>query len=459
MAPKTLFDKLWDGHTIQTSPDGLDLLHIDRSLLTDLTGTLALEELDAEGRAVIAPELLLATPDHLISTADGPGDVDPKHAHWVRTLERLAKTSNIRLWSRGSGQQGIVHIVGLESGFTLPGSTLVCGDSHTSTHGAVGALAWGIGSTEVKHVLATQSLWMKKPLRARIALDGTVQNGVSAKDIILWLIGQLGADYGREHAVEYAGAAITNMTIEERATICNLAIEMAARFGIIAPDEVTFDYLDGREFAPTGASWAQAVDYWKTLKTDEGAVFDKAASFDISSVTPQITWGTSPEHVTAIDGTVPRHPSADQKVYGYIGLEPGQSLQDVPIDYVFIGSCANGRIEDLRAAAKLVDGRKVASDVQAWVVPGSEAVRRQAEFEGLDAIFVEAGFAWRQPGCSMCVSVNGDIVAPGKRSVSTSNRNFVGRQGPDARTHLASPATAAASALTGKITDPRGFLR
>lgn len=447
---KTLFDKIWETHTVKRSADGLDLIFIDRHLLTDLTGTVGLDEMARDGRNVRDPDLQLAVPDHLISTANSETVVEPQFAHWVETLETLAKAASIRHLPRGSGAQGIVHVIGVEKGFSLPGATVVCGDSHTSTHGAVGALAWGIGSTEVKHVLATQTLWMKRPKTARIWLDGNLAEDVSSKDAVLWLIGQLGADYARGHAVEFAGSAIKQMSIEERATVCNLAIEMSARWGVIAPDQVTFDYLDGRDMTPKGKLWTQALTHWKSLKSDENAVFDKEVRFDASKIRPQITWGTSPEQVGSLDSIVP-DTDVDADALGYIGLSPGQRLEDVLVDYVFIGSCANGRIEDLRAAASVLKGRKIADHIEAWVVPGSEAVKQAAEAEGLDDVFIQAGFQWRQPGCSMCVSVNGDLVPPGKRCVSTSNRNFVGRQGPRARTHLASPVTAAACAVAGRI--------
>lgn len=451
MSAGTLFGKLWERHRILTSPEGLDLIHIDRSLLTDLSGTIGLEEMEEDGRKVSNPTLHAAMPDHVIPTGkeDTPQQASLR-VRFVRNLDRLSQAEGIRHFERGSGRQGIVHVVGLEQGFTLPGVTLVCGDSHTSTHGAVGALAWGIGSSEVKHVLATQTLWMKRPKTARIWLDGNLQNGVFSKDLILWLIGELGADYGREHAIEFTGQAIDALSIEARASVCNLGVEMGARFALIAPDEKTFAYLEGRPFAPAGTLWGAALEDWHTLHTDADATFDKEIRFDVSDITPQITWGVSPEHVTGGAGTAPAD-GAETGALDYMGLKAGQSLLGLSVDYVFIGSCANSRIEDLRVAADIVKGRKVAKSVTAWVVPGSEAVKRSAEEEGLADIFIAAGFEWREPGCSMCNAVNGDLVAPGKRAVSTSNRNFVGRQGPKARTHLASPATAALCALAGEI--------
>ena len=447
---RTLFDKLWDGHRIVTNAEGLDLIHIDRSLLTDLSGTIGLEDLEAEGRAVRNPELQVAVPDHVIAT--GPEDTPRQaalRARFVEGLERLTEKHGLRHFARGSGRQGIVHVMALEQAFVLPGLTVVCGDSHTSTHGAVGALAWGIGSTEVTHVLATQTLWMQRPKRARVWVEGRLPRGVYAKDLALWLIGRLGADYGRGHAVEFAGPAVEALSIEGRATLCNLAIEMGARFGLVAPDEKTIAYLEGRPFAPAGSLWAEAVAAWRILATDPGARFDKEERVNGADVTPQITWGTSPEHTGSIAGAAPAR--AEPAALSYMGMEAGQAFAGLPVDYVFIGSCANSRIEDLRAAAEIVRDKTVAPGVVAWVVPGSEGVMREAEAEGLAEVFRAAGFDWREPGCSMCVAANGDTVPPGKRAVSTSNRNFVGRQGPGARTHLASPATAAACAIAGRI--------
>jgi 3-isopropylmalate/(R)-2-methylmalate dehydratase large subunit len=451
----TAFDKIWDSHVILTSPEGLDLIHIDRSLLTDLSGTISLEGLRAEGHTVRCPELHVAIPDHTISTGkeEKPTALETR---FVTGLKKSAEDAGIMHWPRGSGKQGIVHVSALENAISLPGSTIVCGDSHTSTHGAVGALSWGIGTTEVKHVLATQTLWLRKPRQARIWLEGDLSPGVTAKDVVLWLINVLGADYGREHALEFAGPAVGAMSVEARATLCNLAVEMGARFGFVTADETTFTYLKGRPYAPPGEMWDQACRSWRSLGTDMGAVFDKEEHFDISAVIPQISWGISPGQTTGITGSIPA--TAPMQATEYIGLEAEAVLEGTPIDYVFIGSCANSRIEDLRAAANLVKGKKVAVHVTAWVVPGSERVAEQAVTEGLDTIFREAGFDWRLPSCSMCNAVNGDAVPPGKRAISTSNRNFIGRQGPNSRTHLGSPLTAAASAITGTFTDPRKFL-
>jgi 3-isopropylmalate/(R)-2-methylmalate dehydratase large subunit len=456
--PTTLVDKLWDAHVIASSDEGLDLLHVDRSLLHDLSGTIGLEDLEADGRVVRNPALHLAVPDHAITTDpdNRPTTDDGRAERFVVGLRRRAAQCGIRHLGRGSGGQGITHVVGVEQAFTLPGVTLVCGDSHTTTHGALGALACGIGSSETKHVLATQTLWMRKPKQARIRLDGRPVDGVATKDVILHLIGALGADYGREHVIEFTGSYVDGLSIDSRSTLCNLAVELGARFAIVAPDDTAFDYLEGRTWAPRGDDWTAAVEYWRGLRTDEQARFDKEAAFDVGTVEPQVTWGISPEHVGAISGTVPA--DAGEAATAYMGLSPNQPLTGVAIDYAFIGSCANNRIEDLRSAAEIVRGRQVAAGVIAWVVPGSELVKCQAEEEGLDRVFTDAGFEWRQPGCSMCVAVNGDVVPPGKRCVSTGNRNFIGRQGPDARTHLASPTTVAASAIAGAIVDARSLV-
>lgn len=449
--PRSLFAKLWDAHVITTSPDGLDLIHIDRSLLTDLSGTVALEEMEEEGQCVRNPALHLAIPDHVIETGT---TLSPRQARmrerFVDPLRTLSESQGIRHFDRGSGRQGIVHVVGLEHAFSLPGTTVVCGDSHTSTHGAIGALAWGIGSTEVRHVLATQTLWMKRPKAARIHLTGTLRRGVYSKDVILWLIGQLGADWGREHAVEFTGECLAAMSVEARASICNLGVEMGARFALMAPDDTVVDYLRGRPMAPRGDDWKTALKDWEALQSDPGATFDKSVTMDVSEVTPQITWGVSLEHVGG--GSEPVPDAADPAAISYMGVEPGASLDHLPVDYVFVGSCANGRLEDLRVVADIVRGRTLAPGVVGWIVPGSEAVKLSAESEGLHTVLKAAGFVWREPGCSMCNAVNGDFIPPGKRVVSTTNRNFVGRQGPHSRTHLASPATAAYSALAGRLT-------
>lgn len=455
---KTLFDKIWDTHVVASKQSGLDLLHVDRSLLTDLSGTLGLEQTKARGRNVMSPKLHLAVPDHMIDTACEGGVSSAEQARWVNSLVDISGEQEIRLLNRAQGSQGIVHVVGLETGFSLPGSTVVCGDSHTTTHGAVGALAWGVGSTEVEHVLATQTLWLKRPKQALVLVEGVVGRGVVSKDIVLYLIRTLGPDFGREHAVEFSGSTVQQMSIEARATLCNMAAELGARYAIIAPDENTYSYLHGLELAPKGSLRQQALLAWRNLRRDVDAHFHRVVTIDIDDVEPQVTWGIALDQAVSVGGNLPMPSERNAGAYEYMGLVGGTAIGDVPIDYVFIGSCTNGRIEDLRAAAAVVQHRKIHPSVTAWVVPGSQRVKRQAESEGLATIFLDAGFEWRHPGCSMCVSTNGDRIPAGKRCVSTSNRNFIGRQGPGARTHLASPLTAAASALTGRITDPRQFL-
>lgn len=456
---RTTLDKIWDAHTIKSSDDGLDLLWVDRHYLTDLSGTLGLESLQAMQRPIRRPGLSVAIPDHMIETEPkGDAATTPINKRFVEPLKRLSALASIQHLGRESGRQGIVHVTALEEGLTLPGLVVVCGDSHTTTHGALGALALGIGSTEVEHVLATQAIWVKKPLQAKIRLTGKTPEGVSAKDVALSLIGHLGSDYGREHALVFEGEVIDGMSVEERATLCNMAVELGARIGYITPDETTFAYLAKTNEAPKGQLWNAAIKGWKDLRPDDDAHYSKEESFDVSGLSPQITWGTSVQHVIAIDAPVPESSELDMAQL-YMGISAGQKLLGAPIQHVFIGSCTNSRIEDLRSAALIAVTGTVAPGVRAWVVPGSQAVQRQAESEGLDAIFLAAGFHWRKPGCSMCVGVNGDTVPSGERCVSTSNRNFVGRQGPGARTHLASPATAAASALAGCIADPRPYMR
>lgn len=449
---KTLFDKLWDRHVIVSDSHGMDLIHIDRSLLTDLAGTMGLEDIRDEELRVSIPSLHAALPDHVIETAPAASVADQRlRERFVVGLDDLSQNYGIRHFPRGSGRQGIVHVFGLEQGFSLPGLTVVCGDSHTPTHGAIGALAWGIGSTDVKHVLATQTLWMKRPKTARVWIGGDLAPGVFAKDLILWLIGQLGTGFGVGHAIEFVGPAIAGLSVEGRATICNLAVELGAPYAIIAPDQKVFEYLNNRDFTPKGSMWNSAVADWASLSSDPHAEFDKYAQFDACQVTPQITWGTSPQDVLSLSEEVPNGELA-AAARSYMGLDAGQSLSQLSVDVVFIGSCANGRLEDLRVAADIVRDRTIAPHVRGLVVAGSEAVKQEAEAEGLDEVFTKAGFEWREPGCSMCVAVNGDIAASGERVVSTSNRNFIGRQGTGARTHLASPATAAASAITGMLT-------
>jgi len=460
----TLFDKVWAEHVVDATAGGVDLLHIDRHLMHDLNGVGGLREVARLGYRIRNPELIFLTPDHAISSEPGR-DTDPNAAgaRYVAILREQTKALGIRMFDLGQDGQGIVHVIGPELGLSLPGTTLVCGDSHTCTHGAVGALAFGIGSTELTHVLATQTLVQRKPKRMRATFEGSLAHGVAPKDLILHLIGNIGAAAGSGHAIEYAGATIRALDLEGRMTICNLSIELGSKIGMIAPDDTTFEYLAGRRFAPTGAMWNRAVAHWRTLDTDDDASFDKEVSVDASAIAPQITWGTSPEHVIAVDDVIPDPAREDNPnrreamtaALSYMGLAPGESIAGTPVNRVFIGSCTNSRISDLRDAAKIAKLGHVATGVRAWVVPGSVAVKREAEAEGLDYIFQQAGFEWREPGCSMCVAVNGDTVAAGERCVSTSNRNFVGRQGPGARTHLASPAMAAAAALAGRIIDVR----
>jgi 3-isopropylmalate/(R)-2-methylmalate dehydratase large subunit len=460
----TLFDKVWNEHVVDSLSKGVDLIHIDRHLLHDLNGVGGLREMKRLGYRVRNPELVFATPDHAISSAPGR-DTDPSAAgaRLVAVLREQSRALGIRMFDLGEDGQGIVHVIGPELGLSLPGATIVCGDSHTCTHGAVGALAFGIGSTELIHVLATQTIVQRKPRQMRACFEGTLGRGVTPKDLILHLIGRIGAAGGSGHAIEYAGSTIRQLDLEARMTICNLSIELGAKIGMIAPDDITFEYLAGRRFAPTGNGWDRAVAHWRTLPTDDDATFDREVNVDAAEVAPQITWGTSPEHVIAIDEAIPDPARADnpnrreamRAALDYMGLEPGATIAGTPVNWVFIGSCTNSRISDLRAAAEVAKLGHVATGVHAWVVPGSVAVKCEAEAEGLDFIFREAGFEWREPGCSMCVAVNGETVPPGQRAVSTSNRNFVGRQGPGARTHLASPATAAAAALAGRIIDVR----
>jgi 3-isopropylmalate/(R)-2-methylmalate dehydratase large subunit len=460
---KTLFDKIWDSHVITDLGNGFVLLHIDRLLLHDLSGARALREVMEKGYTPAQPRLIYATPDHAISTMPGrTEETFPPGAPLLKGLRENTKKFGIHLFDIGQDGNGIVHIVGPEQGLTLPGTTLVCGDSHTCTHGGMGSLAFGIGSSELEHVLATQTMVQRKPKRLRVQFEGKVPEGVTAKDMILHLIGDLGTAAGTGHAVEYAGSAVRGLTVEGRLTLCNLSIEMGARTGMVAPDDTTFEYLAGRDFSPKGAMWDRAVAHWRTLPSDPDADFDREQTIDMAKVVPQITWGTSPEHVIAVDRAIPdpdKGPEDKRAAWTaalqYQGLEAGKPIEGTKVDWVFIGSCTNSRISDLRAAAAIAKGRHKAPHVNAWIVPGSERVKREAEAEGLDRIFKEAGFEWREPGCSMCIASNGERVPPGQRSVSTSNRNFVGRQGPGARTHLASPAMAAAAAIKGAIADVR----
>lgn len=460
---RTLFDKVWDAHVIESLGDGWALLHVDRHLLHDLSGSRGLAALDRRELPVRNPELALALPDHAVSSAPGrTGQTFPGGEQMWRSLRDGSGKHGIRLFDIGNPFHGIVHVTGPEQGFVLPGSLVVCGDSHTCTNGALGALAFGIGSSELMHVLATQTLAQRKPKTMRIRFEGRLEHA-SAKDLILATIGRLGAAAGTGYAVEYWGPVIERMSIEERLTICNLSIEMGAKFGMIAPDARTFAYLAGRPFSPHGELFERGVAHWKTLVSDEGAHFDREETIDASAVVPMMTWGTSPEHVIGIGARVPADedsPDAMRReewraARDYMGLEQGSQLLGQRVDRIFIGSCTNSRLSDLVAAAGQLRGRRVAAHVEAWVVAGSEQVKREAEALGLHEQFKAAGIQWREPGCSMCVAANGEVARPGQRVISTSNRNFVGRQGPGVRTHLASPETAVACALAGAIVDPR----
>ncbi len=457
---KTLFDKIWDAHVIETRADGSSLLFVDRHLVHDATSQ-AFDMIEDAGLTIRRPDLTLGTADHYASTG---GPIDDNHAERAAIVDRLVergRQGDFTTYGIGDKRQGIVHVIGPELGFTLPGTVLVCGDSHTASHGALGALAFGIGASEIAHVLATQTLWQRRPRQMRITIDGSLKRGVTAKDLVLQVIRQIGAAGGTGFAIEYAGSVVRDLSIEERLTVCNMSIEAGARSGMVEPDDVTFDYLEGRPMAPSGVQWHQAVEAWRSLKSDVNTVFDKEITIDGGEIEPTVTWGTSPEQAVTISERVPDPASepdiarreAMQAALSYMDLQPGMPVQEIAIDRVFIGSCTNSRIEDLRAAAAIAKGRK--TQVPAIVVPGSGQVKAQAEAEGLDRIFTAAGFEWRQPGCSMCVAINGDIVPPGKRCASTSNRNFAGRQGVGARTHLVSPPMAAAAAVTGRLTDIR----
>jgi 3-isopropylmalate dehydratase large subunit len=472
--PRTLYEKIWDAHVVETRDDGTSLIYIDRHLVHEVTSPQAFEGLRMAGRKVRRPDLTLAVPDHNLPTTarvDAQGNriaiADPESAQQLAALERNAPAFGIKYFDAVAPEQGIVHVVGPEQGFTLPGTTLVCGDSHTAAHGALGALAFGIGTSEVEHVLATQTLLLKPSKTMSVEVEGTLGFGVSPKDVVLAVIGKTGTGGGTGHVIEYRGSVFRDMSIEGRLTVANMAIEGGARSGLFAPDEQTFAYLKGRPMAPSAEAWEQALAWWRTLHTDEGARFDKIVRLAASDIAPNVTWGTSPEDVVSITGTVPDPDSfedaskreAARKSLTYMGLEPGQRMQDVPVEHIFIGSCTNSRIEDLRAAAAILKGRHVADRIrQALVVPGSGLVKRQAEQEGLDRIFIEAGFEWREPGCSACLGMNPDKVPSGERCASTSNRNFMGRQGPGSRTHLVSPAMAASAAVTGRLTDVRDLM-
>ncbi len=463
---RTIFDKIWEAHVVDFQDDGTCILYVDRHLVHEVTSPQAFEGLRLAGRPVRRPEATLAVADHNVPTTDRSlGIADTESRIQVDTLAANCAEFDIRYFSMDDIRQGIVHIIGPEQGFTQPGMTIVCGDSHTSTHGAFGALAFGVGTSEVEHVLATQTLLQKPAKNMLIAIDGALPFGVGAKDLVLAIIGAIGTAGGTGHVIEYAGEAIRALSMEGRMTVCNMSIEAGARAGLIAPDETTFAYLKGRPMAPAGADWDAAVANWQSLPSDPGAVYDSEIRLDAAAIAPQVTWGTSPQDVVAITGAVPvpgeiadeDRRQAMLRSLDYMGLRAGTPMREVAVDRVFIGSCTNGRIEDLREAAAVARGRQVAASVGAMVVPGSGLVKRMAEAEGLDRIFLEAGFEWREPGCSMCLAMNADRLAPGERCASTSNRNFEGRQGRGGRTHLMSPAMAAAAAVTGRLTDVREF--
>ncbi len=472
--PRTLYEKIWDAHLVERRDDGTCLIYIDRHLVHEVTSPQAFEALRVSGRKVRRPDLTLAVPDHNLPTTarrDSAGQhvpiADLESAAQLEALERNAPDFGIRYIGDADAEQGIVHVVGPEQGFSLPGATIVCGDSHTSCHGGMGALAFGIGTSEVEHVLATQTLLLTRSKTMEVRVEGDLGPGITPKDLILHIIGVVGTAGGNGHVIEYRGKVFEEMSIEGRLTVCNMSIEAGARAGLIAPDETTFAFLKGRTYAPKGAEWVRAVEWWKSLASDPGARFDKSVVIQASDIEPPVTWGTSPEDVVAIGGMVPAPESfadpskqeAARASLAYMGLTPGTRMTDIAVENIFIGSCTNSRIEDLRAAAAVLKGRHKAASVKwAIVVPGSGLVKRQAEAEGLDRIFIAAGLEWREPGCSACLGMNPDKVPPGERCASTSNRNFVGRQGPGARTHLVSPAMAAAAAVTGKLTDVRELL-
>jgi 3-isopropylmalate/(R)-2-methylmalate dehydratase large subunit len=461
---KTIIEKIWEEHVVREQPGEPDLLYIDLHLVHEVTSPQAFESLRLAGRTVRRPDLTLATVDHNVPTSDRSlPNPDPLSAQQIEVMQQNAKDFGVPLWDIFDIRQGIVHIISPEHGLTQPGMTIVCGDSHTSTHGAFGALAFGIGTSEVEHVLATQTLPQSKPRTMSVEVTGALSEGVTAKDVALAVIRQIGVDGGVGHVIEYRGDAIRNLSMEGRMTVCNMTIEGGARAGLVAPDDTTFDYLEGREFAPQGEDWDRAVEAWRALATDEDATFDTYVTLDGDEIEPHVTWGTTPAQSVPVTGVVPdpaeaATPSAREtaeRSLKYMDLRPGQRIDEIEVDRVFIGSCTNGRIEDLRAAAKVIEGHRVASTVRAMVVPGSGLVKQQAESEGLDRIFTEAGFEWRDPGCSMCLGMNPDILMPGERSASTSNRNFEGRQGAGGRTHLVSPEMAAAAAIAGHFVDIR----
>jgi 3-isopropylmalate/(R)-2-methylmalate dehydratase large subunit len=464
MKPRTLYDKIWDDHLVHQQDDGTCLLYIDRHLVHEVTSPQAFEGLRLAGRKVHAPEKTLAVVDHNVPTSDRSlPNPDPESAEQIKVLADNARDFGVEYYNEHDKRQGIVHVIGPEQGFTLPGTTIVCGDSHTATHGAFGALAYGIGTSEVEHVLATQTLIQKKSKNMRAIVDGKLPAGVTAKDIILAIIGEIGTAGGTGYALEYAGEAVRSLSMEGRMTMCNMSIEGGARAGMVAPDQKTYDYLKGRPKSPKGEQWDKALRYWESLLTDEGAHFDREIRLDGAKLPPLVTWGTSPEDVVSITGIVPNPDdiadenkrASKKRALEYIGLTPGTKITDIKLDRVFIGSCTNGRIEDLREVARIVNGKSVNANLNAMIVPGSGLVKEQAEAEGLDKIFIKAGFDWREPGCSMCLAMNPDKLAPEERCASTSNRNFEGRQGFKGRTHLVSPAMAAAAAIAGHFVDVR----
>ncbi len=467
MAAQTLFQKLWDAHVVHVEADGTTLLYIDRHLVHEVTSPQAFEGLKLAHRTPRRADAAVAVPDHNVPTTDrAQGITDPVSRLQVETLDANCAEYGITEFKMGDIRQGIVHVIGPEEGLTLPGMTVVCGDSHTSTHGAFGALAFGIGTSEVEHVLATQCLWQKPSKTMLVKVEGALGQGITAKDIALAIIGEIGTAGGNGHALEFGGSTIRALTMEGRMTLCNMAIEAGARAGMVAVDSITIDYVKGRPYSPKGAAWDQAVAWWSTLQSDGDAVFDKVIELDAARIEPQVTWGTSPEMVTTIHGRVPNPDDAPSDVkkqdwtraLEYMGLQAGTPVAEIALDKIFIGSCTNSRIEDIREAARVAKGRKVASNVKlAMVVPGSGLVKQQAEAEGLDRIFLDAGFEWREPGCSMCLAMNADRLEPGERCASTSNRNFEGRQGQGGRTHLVSPAMAAAAAIAGHFVDVRNF--
>ena len=462
MKPRTLFDKIWDYHLINTQEDGASLIYIDRHLVHEVTSPQAFEGLRMSGRTVNSPNRTLAVADHNVPTTDRASGIDEEESRiQVEALDQNVKDFGIPYFNMMDERQGIVHVIGPEQGFTQPGMTIVCGDSHTATHGAFGALAFGIGTSEVEHVLATQTLIQKPAKNMLIDIEGELKRGVSAKDLVLAIIGKIGTAGGTGHVIEYSGEAIKKLSMEGRMTVCNMSIEAGARAGMIAPDQVTFDYLADKPMSPKGKDWDLAMEWWKSLPSDDNAFYDKKVMIDASKIKPTVTWGTSPEDVVSIDGYIPDPSKINdddirQKIersLEYMGLKGGQKISDVEINTVFIGSCTNSRIEDLRSAAEVIKGKKVKEGIRAMIVPGSGLVKTQAEEEGLNVMFTEAGFEWREPGCSMCLAMNEDKLQPGERCASTSNRNFEGRQGKGGRTHLVSPEIAAASAITGKLTD------